>query len=221
MAVIPPSPELRTRDSNLSTAYQLAQMGYGSYGDVRGILRQRLDVANQELGWMMENRRNQMENGRWTPAMEQAFTEARNNRILDAANLQKEYNTGWDQRLISEAYNLPASGRLALSRYGRREAAMYGVSHPAFGGTQADSERYQMMFPRSLAMMGTGAAANFGPRTMSLSGSDAPRVKIELSPEAARLFRVLEERGSGNLTQKFKAGMDFYENRNARDTPSG
>jgi len=220
LSVAPESPELSMRRSNLQTATSLAQMGYGTYGDIRGLLKEQVRATADRLKELEAGRAEAKRTGKWTPAMEADYTLAKNQEVLNASQLASQYNEGWDQRLISEAYNMPTgiNGHLALTNFTRRESALSGINLPGLGGTGEQMDRYRMMYPNAMRLL-SGDRGAFADRT--ISGADIKHdfgvsVKIEFVGEAARVLRT-----AGTQISQFGSAKSFSENSDAARRPSG
>jgi hypothetical protein len=178
--------------SNLSTALDLMQQGYGSFGDTRSVLRGLIGQEEVRVRNLQDNRSKMKANGQWDPEMEARFVEARNESVGRAARLAEEFNSGWDQRLISEAFNAPGQGRLGMSRYTRREAVLSGIVHRAFGGSEESTREMRMSAMAIARNLGSGKPANFADSALGGRDAQSQNVRVEISfvGEANRVLRA-------------------------------
>jgi hypothetical protein len=221
LAVSPMSAGDRASRSNLSTEAAFYGAGYGSFGDIRGNLAAQIGMSQKRIQELDENR-SRIRGGKvkgtsWTDAMEADYTEARNSAALEALQLSEQYNYGYDQRLISQAYNMPGNGRLAMSRFTHREAAAAGVYHRAFGGSESQTRQMREMYPAMSRAMGSGRASNFGDRAMAGGAETKASVEVLIKVEDAG-GRIRDNAIS--VTQR-KTAEDINLNVQASKRPAG
>lgn len=186
LAVVPMSAGDRATRSNLQTQLAFYQQGYGSFGDIRGNLLGQVKMSERRIDELAKNRETLKKQGRWTEAMEADFVEARNAAAMEGLQAAEAYSFGWDQRLISEAYNMPSQGRLFMSRFTRREAAAAGIFHRSFGGSEEQTRHAREMYPQFARMLGSGDPRNFKDAALASSDSHGRagidvRIKLETS----------------------------------------
>lgn len=215
MAVVSMSAEDRARRSNLSTQAAFYQQGYGSFGDVRGNLMAQIGMNERRMDELAANRDRLRKEGKWTPAMEADYTEARNAAAMEALQLEEQYTFGWDQRLISQAYNMPAQGRLFMSGFTRKEAAAYGVFHRAFGGSEEQTRQMREMYPRMMRHLGSGNPMNFADRAMASEMKGQLDIRITVDDPSGRI------RDTGVQVVNQKTSQDFNLNVSAAKRQSG
>lgn len=192
LAIAPMSAQDRARRSDLSTEAAFYERGYGTFGDIRGNLLAQIEMVEKRMGELEANR-TKIRSGKvagvtWTDAMEADYTEAKNAAALEALGLSEQYNYGYDQRLISEAYNMSGMGRLGMTRFTRREAAAMGVFHRALGGSEEQTRKMREMYPAMTRAMGSGNPMNFADR--AIAGGEG-RASVEV------LIRVQD--GTGRI----------------------
>jgi len=160
--------------STLQAQTTIMKMGYGgTQGGIRGNLLKMIGVLGQHAGQINEAEAalRAEQGGKLTGAQAAQFAQQRANYALQAAGLQQEYDEGFDQRLISAAYNMPAAGRLHMSRFTRRESAFAGVYNRLFGGTKAQTERMRAEgAARIRDLLGTGHPVGFEEQAMAMGG---------------------------------------------------
>lgn len=191
LAISPMSAGDRATRSNLSTEAAFYERGYGSFGDIRGNLLAQIGMVEKRMGELDANRARiragKVDGVTWTDAMEADYTEARNAAAMEALGLSEQYNFGYDQRLISEAYNMSGMGRLGMTRFTRREAAASGVFHRAFGGSEEQTRRMREMYPAMTRAMGSGNPMNFADRAIGGEGRASVEVLIRVQDGTGRI----------------------------------
>ncbi len=151
----------RIQDTKLQTEGALMQMGYGNYGDVRMNLKAQVQNKLSELHELDSMKENISKRFGWTDEDEVQYQQRRAGLAMETADLAKQYNEGWDQRLISEAFNTPGNGRLAMSQFTKYEATLAGVVHRSFVGTEQTTRFFREQTPRLLGMYGSGNPEEF------------------------------------------------------------
>jgi hypothetical protein len=206
--------------SNLQTNLQLMKTGYGSFGEVRQNLSDQIGLLSGYLNDLENNRKAQQANGNWTPGMERDFTLTRNQYKMQMAQLANEYQNGWDQRLINEAYNMPGfGGQIFGAAFTHREASIAGVDHRAFGGTEQQTRgmREQTL---NLDHMMTGNPRNMS-RLVNMSGNGEPepqRVEITLKIDQTPGFNL---RATSTQVTNQRTSVNFNDNPFSGQTPGG
>lgn len=157
LASVPLSPEQREKRAELQAEASITQMGLGSFGDFRANLQQQMGLATERLRDIDSRERELKKQGiQITPEMKAQFAEQRAQAKVDLAGLFMQYEEGWDQRLISEVYNMPGNASLIMSQFTHREAARAGITRRAFGGSKEQTEKMRTLFPRMMQMLGSG-----------------------------------------------------------------
>ena len=158
LADVPMSGQQREKLATLQGETALMRMGYGgTAGGIRGNLMRQIAVMGERAEDLNRTEAALKSSGRWNDAMAARFAEQRSEVALHAAGLQSEYDEGFDQRLISRAYNMPPQGRLVMSGFTRRESAFSGVYNRLFGGTLEQTRRMRVDTPARLhAMLSSG-----------------------------------------------------------------
>lgn len=224
MGIAPISAGLREKGSYLETKLSLSKMGLGSFGDVRMSLRDLAKNYADELKEADAYHRKALSQPGLTDNMKREldadYATQRNQIVQQMASAQLQYSEGFDQRLLSDAYNMPAgiNGNLALTNFTRREAILHGVSLPGLGGTEQDTERWRMMYPNAMRLM-SGDRGSLADRTISgadLKNSVTVKVQIEYVGDAARSLRT-----SGVQATQFNSAQNFNQNDAAKRSPSG
>lgn len=221
LAVAPMSAEDRARRSSLATESAFFERGYGTFGDVRGNLLAQIGMVEKRMDELSANR-DRIRSGRvegvaWTDAMEADFVDGMNAAALEALNLSEQYNFGYDQRLISEAYNMSGQGRLGMTRFTRREAAAAGVFHRALGGSESQTRQMREMYPAMTRAFGSGNPMNFADRAIGGEGRSHASVEV--------LIRVQD--GTGRIRDNDvqvvnqRTSTDMNVNVQAAKRPSG
>ena len=213
LAVVPMAASDRARKSTLGAQEAFYEAGYGSFGDIRGNLLGQVHMSEKRVEELSANRQKLIAAGKWTEAMEADFTEARNQAALEGLGAAEKYSFGWDQRLISEAYNMPAHGRLFMSRYTKREAAAAGLYHRAFGGSESQTRSMREMYPAFARMMGSGDARNFQDSAIggaSRRASSVIDVNIRIDDPSGRIrdnsIQVVNQKTSSDQNVNVTAG---------------
>lgn len=204
--------------SNLQTSMQLMKTGYGSFGDIRANLGAQIDLIGNHLQEMEANKMRQSTAGKWTPGMERDFTLAQNQYKLQLGQLANEFQNGWDQRIISEAFNMPGNGRMYGAAFTHREASINGVINRAFGGTE-EQTRGAREQSRSI-YLGTGNPRNMS-RLPGMSGDgeqETPKVEITLKIEQTPGFNL---RATSTQITNQKTAQDITVNPYNQQTPGG
>lgn len=180
LANVPVSPEQRERRAELQTEQALTQMGLGSFGDFRANLQQQMGLASQRLRDIDSRERELRRQGiAITPEMKAQLAEQRAQAKVDLAGLFMQYEEGWDQRLISEVYNMPGNASLVMSQFTHREAARAGITRRAFGGSKEQTESMRTLFPRMMQMLGSGHPEGLSDRGMAEPVNINLKVRLE------------------------------------------
>lgn len=217
LAVVPESGSDRAARSNLSTYESLYEAGFGgSPGAVRANLMQQMQLNQKRLNDLSGNRSKLIGEGKWTEAMEGDYAEAANSVRQSQIGLLSKYDQGWQENLISEAFNMPGQGRLAMTQFTRREASLRGIALRAFGGTEEQTREMRMFPTRFMQIAGMGSAQGFNAHALGSSGSNKIELEITLKDEKG----VTLKKNTSQI-DNFKSAMDLNFNRSAAETPSG
>lgn len=214
LADVPVSPQLAERQAQLRASMAISQMGMGTFGDVRQNLREQVGLAAQRVRDIDAREKELRSQGiTITPAMRAQFAQEKAQAQVDMAGLMMQYEEGWDQRLVSQVYNMPGNAVLAMSQMTHREAARSGVFHRAFGGSRAQTEEMRSLFPRMMGMLGSG-----DPGALSDRAAAAPvniNLRVKLEDDKGTLLET------GMQVTKTKTGTDVNVNESSRRRPSG
>lgn len=152
------------RSTYLRAQKALYTAGYGGTpGAVRANLREQIAIAQRHLMSINAREAELRRSGELTETQARDLAAQREEAAMKLLSLQQEYDTGWLDRIISSAVNIP-SGRFAqlYASNSLREAMMYGVSHRLLGGSREAMEEYRFAGPaRFLSLLGGGSAAGF------------------------------------------------------------
>lgn len=217
LSIVQFSPESQEKMATLGAAYAISQMGYGTFGDVRGNLQDQMKVVAGQIGEIDQREASLKSQGIPVTAQMRANLQIqRAGLVTQYAGLMNAYDEGWDQRIISEAYNMPTNGRLFMSRFTHREAAMSGLNHRAFGGSLQQTEQMRMAYPRMVNMLNSGSPAGFTDRAMG-EAMKSQTLNINL--------RVIDDKGQVRETSiqvaNDKTSQDVNFNVAGRSRPMG
>jgi hypothetical protein len=223
MATVPESGKDRALRSNLDTQSAIYEAGFGgSPGALRGNLMQQMQLNQKRLQDLSSNRSKLISQGRWTEGMEGDYAESANAVRQSQVGLAARYDQGWQENLISEAYNMPSQGRLMMSQFTRREASLRGIVNPAFGGSEEDTRSMRMFPTRMMQMPGMGTPQGFNGHMLAAAASGKSKGNGEVT------VRVIVETEKGvklkdttQTVEAFKSAEDVTTNVHARNTPSG
>lgn len=149
MGNVPVPAEMRRDLARLGSDLAVARAGYGgNQGTVRSNLQSQMGIYRTRVEQIDAQRSTLEQQGLLTPEADARLTEDRAQMVNTMAGLQMEHDEGWDQRLISQAYNWSGQMSLGASRYTRADAAMrHGVRNRAFGGTHEQVMSYRFGGP--------------------------------------------------------------------------
>lgn len=213
LAVSPLSASDRSTRSNLSTESAFYEKGYGTFGDIRGNLLGQIGMVEKRMDELRANR-DRIRSGKvpgvtWTEAMEADYTEAKNQAAIEGLQLSEQYNYGYDQRLISQAYNMSGMGRLGMTQFTRREAAASGVFHRALGGSESQTRQMREMYPAMTRAMGSGNPMNFADRAIAGNGKASVEVLIRVQDGTGRIkdndVQVVNQKTSSDMNVNVQA----------------
>ena len=216
MATVPMPDAARGQQALYGAAMSLSQMGYGRFGDVRQNLMGQMGIQADQVKAIRE-RYNELEaKGELTPAMRANLQEQLAGAVQNYGSLMQQYDEGFDNRIISQAFNMPGRGRLMQSRFTRREAAMAmlqeGLNVPrSFGGPLSLTEQHRNAYPRMMGMLGSGAGGSiFVDRAMSGREPVAVTVNVRVQNETGGNIKV-----SGKDVSNFSTSKNMSENADA------
>jgi hypothetical protein len=222
----------------------LFQAGFGSFGQVRAAERDEMNLSAKRVKELEAGKQAFLSThpkDAWTPGMEADFVEAKNEAFQRAIQAQMQYETGWQDRLVSEALNMPGSNRLFMTRFTRKEAAAAGIfAPPNFGGSEQQTRSWRdwfnkLAYPRYSAFQerGSGSPEYFLDRAlasgrgdmsvgsgpgMSINGGSGVTVNVKIE---ARSDPGVTVRQTGQSIQHFQTAADFNSNGYQNRTPGG
>jgi hypothetical protein len=154
-AVIQP-PERNMAQSDLSTKMAITQMTFNGEGNVRGMIDQQMKLGRADLDQIMDRMSKTSD-----PEILAQLNRQKNEKMREMAGMQQQLENGWTERLVSQAFNTPGSGRMSMSQFTRRESSMFaGAYAQAFGGTQAQTARMRDGFRRLTSDVGDTPTGN-------------------------------------------------------------
>lgn len=215
-STIPMGPGSRERMSNLQTGLAFFSAGYGSFGDIRANLRAQMGEIRNYLDELGQNRSKLIGQGDWTPAMQADYTETVNRTRLQGLELMQAHDEGWMDRLVSAAYNSPGQGVLAMSRFTRREAAMSGMFHPGFGGSEEQTRHARERSMRTLSMFGAGRRDVYPDHGWTFATKVTEPIVVK--PEVKI---VIEDRTAHGVRANASAANSFKTAQDANENPTG
>lgn len=216
MATVRMPDEARGRQALLGAAQSLSQMGYGRFGDVRQNLMGQMSIQADQVKAIRKRYEDLEASGEMTPAMRANLQEQLAGAVQNYGSLMSQYDEGFDNRIISQAFNMPGRGRLMQSRFTRREAAMAmlqeGLAVPrSFGGPLALTEANRNAYPRMMGMLGSGAGGSiFVDRAISGREPVAVTVNVRVQNETGGNIKV-----SGKDVSNYSTSRNMSENTDA------
>jgi len=218
-ALVPLTPEQTMKMDDVRTRLAFAEAGYGgSAANVRALLQEALSGTKEAASQQRAHRKALIADGTWTDAMEVDHRRAMNQLSLEALQMQMRMDEGWDQRLISQAYNMPDTGRILLSGFNRTNAAILGgVTHRSFGGTEEQTRSFRQTTIQMPAGE-SGRAGSFADRAM---GGGEVKLSIEVRVRDSEGREIGDARTRAQLFLDQFSGLSSLEgNPDERRKPS-
>lgn len=216
-ALVPMTPEHAMKMDDVRTRLAFAEAGYGgSAANVRALLQEALSGTKEAASQQKAHRKALIADGTWTDAMEVDHRRAMNQLSLEALQMQMRMDEGWDQRLISQAYNMPDTGRILLSGFNRTNAAILGgVTHRSFGGTEEQTRSFRTI---QMPAGESGRAGSFADRAM---GGGEVKLSIEVRVRDSEGREIGDARTRAQLFLDQFSGLSSIEgNPDERRKPS-
>ncbi|RYG37492.1 hypothetical protein EON81_06510 [bacterium] len=170
MTMFSPTYESQIRSSKADTMIMAASAGLTSYGQGMEAVKDGLRSTSEQRKQLEAHReylKSQSKDGKLTGLQERMLNDDEQALNRKMSGYAQQYNEGWKDRLLSEAFNAPATGRLAMSRFNARTATLAGIMGPWLGGSEEQTRQYREDNAEIVRMIGSGNPANQADRFLA------------------------------------------------------
>lgn len=145
------------REAQLSYTVGILSSMPGTYGHVRGALREQMALYEEQAGEISRQMQavRAEQGGVLTPMQQHIFNEQLRSIGMKQAGAFQQLSYGWESRLMSMALNMPGSYAFISPRLAYRAAVGAGIRNPHMGSSGEDLP----FFLRSAHMFGSIAGA--------------------------------------------------------------